>query len=475
MKRYFNLVAGTIFVLGLMAFVAGCHGGGSSADAELESGGDDGGVIEQDMMAIMLADGRRGIALSFPEAIPESLPEASASKADAPVFTRAQVEALMSVEGAQINSVNWSADGKYAAVFGEFPHCATLTLKVLTFMADGSDFEATVTMPKSSKDIDGDCTADVPVYHEKSGIIYVFEGPEAMDLSVPKPSVLSLADLDPTDYWSFEMGVEGNRGVVNLGHVRSAEVGVFAAADSKNHQLHIWEGLDSTDELAIWNFALGDLGAPLAPPISVGDFNGDGNDDFAFGDLLVDENGDPVLDPDSGKPIAAYYYVLEGDLASYEYGHQAAAFSYVPDNLASIKGQCGGVFGNFNGDVSEAGYPLGDVAACFKYTNYQEIVIGYGTESLTAVDVLARSSIINVSGDGIGNIAGGDLDGNGADDLALAMYNGTLGENEVRLFLNEKGAPEGIGDRSASSNSTTISDEYEDRGPLAGRYQRRRF
>lgn len=462
MKRYLNLIAGTIFVLCLAAFAAGCHGEGTGAAAELESGGDDGGVIEEmEMTAIILADGRRGIALSFSEAIPESIPEASASKADASTLTRSQVEALMSVDGAQINSVNWSPDGKYASVFGEFPYCASLTLRILEFMPDGSDFVATVDMPKNPKDINGDCIADVPIYDKLPGMIYVFEGSEAMDLSVPKPSQLSLADIDPADYWSFQMSIEGDRGVINLGDLCSAGLGVFAAADTKFHQLHIWEGLDSTEELAIWNFKLGDLGASIAQPISIGDMNGDGKFDFAFGDLLVDGNGDLVIDPDSGKPISAYYYVLGGiDLSAYDYGWRAASFSYVPDDFSGIKGQCGGAFGNFNGDISAAGFPLDDVAVCFKYTSYQEILIAFGSEGLSGVSDLNSSSIINVSGHSIGDIAGGDLDGNGADDVAVAMYNQVLGENEVRLFLNEKEAAENVGDRSASASSATIADEY---------------
>jgi hypothetical protein len=466
MKRYSNLVTWTVFVLGLLAFVAGCSDSGPTW-AEIESGGDDGDATVEEMTASSLADGRRGIGISFPEAIPASLPEASLSKAEAVTLTRAQMEALLSVKDAQgrekqINSVIWAADGMSAKVFGEFPYCAALTIEGKAMNPDGSDFEATVLMPKNRKDIDGDCTADSPIYDKVLQIIFGFMGEEVLDLSQPKPYALNLADLDPADYWSVVgINAAGNRGVVNLGLTDSSGLGVFSATNDDTNKIQLWKGLDSENPAAIWNLKIGEIaGTNLGPPFSVGDINGDAFMDYAFADFLVDAEGEVVIDPDSGKPIPAYYYVLGGaDPSQFDYAWQAADLTFVLEGPGPKT--CGVALGNFNGDVSAGGYPMGDIAVCLKYTSYQEILIAYGAETLTDVESMGQSSIVNVSSFGMNKIAGGDFDGNGVADIAVALTDNTAQTGELRLFLNEAASADSIGDISMAAGAAKISDDFK--------------
>jgi len=466
MKSYFNSIARAVLVLGLMAILAGCHDGGSSSGADIDSG-DDGGTIAGELSASSLSDGSRGIGISFPEAIPKTLPEASVSKAEAVTLTRAQVEALMSVRDEQgrekqINNIIWAADGMSAKVFGEFPYCAALTLEGKSLNPDGSDFSVTVMMPKNRKDLDGNCTADSPVYDAVLQIIFGFMGEDIVDLSKPKPNTLNLADIDPADYWSVVgINVDGGRGVVNLGDTDGSGIGMFSATNGDTNKIQIWKGLESEDPAAIWTLKIGEIaGGNLGPPFSVGDINGDAFMDFAFSDFLVDSEGGVVIDPDSGKPIPAYYYVLGGaDPSQFDYAWQASDITFVLEGPGLQL--CGAAMGNFNGDVSASGYPIGDIAVCLKYTSYQEIVFAYGTEAFAEIENLEQASILNVSSFGMNGIAGGDFDGNGVADIAVAMTDKSAQIGEVRLFLNDAASADAIGDRSVSSESAKISDDFK--------------
>lgn len=126
-----------VLALGLATFVVACHGSDEASEAEVGTGDD--GTVEEEVGQITLlgqvADGSRGILISFPE----DLPEASVSKADdvdveidLEGLTQEEVEASIAIRNAAgqavgINRMNW-LDAKTLRLSAAFHSCGVYSV-----------------------------------------------------------------------------------------------------------------------------------------------------------------------------------------------------------------------------------------------------------------------------------------------------------------------------------------------------------